>query len=304
MYGHNNRFKTASSNRGQTNYFRGQHSNNFRGQHSNDFRGHQSNDFRAQQSNDFRGQQSEFRGQQSNDFRGQQSNDFRGQQSNDFRGQQSNDFRGQHSNSNDYLLGLPSQSRNKNYGQNGQMIAPQFQHSYYRQMNVSQHQSSYEQSGYLQRSHPPQRDRNNVQRNQNYNRIQQERTVNHGNEYKNYICPGCFQHFDVSVGRCNRYFGRIPFILNCQHTVCQDCIHKTEADNISCPVCHVSSDLPDRGGGDCLEEAFIPNFYILGLIAWAKPPGTQLLLVSQPTTKNRKSVTPEHLDPPEPEGEK
>ncbi|XP_018575027.1 RING finger protein 17 isoform X2 [Anoplophora glabripennis] len=275
MYGYNNNnpLKAPASNRGKSHYFRGQHSNSFRGEHSNN-------------------------------FRGQHSYDFRGQYSNNFRGQHSNNFHGQYSNSNDYLQDFSSEAHHKIYEQSGQMGAPQYQHNYYRQMNVPQSQNSRDQtSGYPQHPHPT-LDRSTTQRNHNYNRSHQEKTVRHGDEYKNYTCPGCCQHFDFS-GRSNRYFGRIPLILNCQHTVCQDCINKEVTENsIICPLCHVPSEIPDKEGTDGPGEAFIPNFYILGMIAWAKPPGTQLLLVSQPTTKTKKSIAAEQVEPPEPEGEK
>ncbi|CAH1119195.1 unnamed protein product [Phaedon cochleariae] len=90
------------------------------------------------------------------------------------------------------------------------------------------------------------------------------------NDNKFYICPGCSSKFDC-FARYNYYTGKIPFVLNCKHTLCQECIYKSVLNNsLLCPVCKKPSALPPNTSIDNLQTAFLPNYHLIGLILWSK----------------------------------
>ncbi|XP_074033525.1 RING finger protein 17 isoform X2 [Leptinotarsa decemlineata] len=108
-----------------------------------------------------------------------------------------------------------------------------------------------------------------------------------------YICPGCSSPFDC-LARCNQYVGNVPLVLNCRHTVCQECIYKSVLkSSIVCPVCRNPSVL-SNGCLDNIQEEFSPNFYLLGLILWTKTIGNNvnrmMLVPVEPVHSHKKSV--------------
>uniref|UniRef100_A0A6P7GCI8 Uncharacterized protein LOC114340536 isoform X1 n=1 Tax=Diabrotica virgifera virgifera TaxID=50390 RepID=A0A6P7GCI8_DIAVI len=97
-----------------------------------------------------------------------------------------------------------------------------------------------------------------------------ENMSSEGAPCKLYKCPKCLRHFDCTT-RLNSYYGRIPLVLTCQHTVCQECIQKMAKDNaIVCPICKDSSKLPTGYKHSNLQEIFSPNFFLVGTILWLK----------------------------------
>ncbi|KAK9889182.1 hypothetical protein WA026_004459 [Henosepilachna vigintioctopunctata] len=61
---------------------------------------------------------------------------------------------------------------------------------------------------------------------------------NHDIECKSYICPSCKFPYNYFKNR-NTLLGRLPRVLVCGHTTCEDCINKSfkTANSINCSIC-------------------------------------------------------------------
>lgn len=92
-----------------------------------------------------------------------------------------------------------------------------------------------------------------------------------------------------------RISGKVPLILNCKHTVCQECILKgAKKNNILCPVCQKPSVLQDKNAIDNLSEVFLPNYHIIGVISFSrclKNNQLSLTLVPAEELPNKKNNT-------------
>ncbi|KAK4882908.1 hypothetical protein RN001_006227 [Aquatica leii] len=87
---------------------------------------------------------------------------------------------------------------------------------------------------------------------------------------KNHLCPKCNQNYNV-FARNNAYVGKVPLILKCYHTLCEECLASSISNRqVTCSTCdHVS--FIDYNENNNLQEIFPVNFYILGLINYCKP---------------------------------
>lgn len=69
--------------------------------------------------------------------------------------------------------------------------------------------------------------------------------------------------------RNGSYIGRVPLILDCKHTICEDCVRSKLCSNqANCPECEEPFNIENEKS---LQQAFPVNFYLLGLIYYAKP---------------------------------
>ncbi|XP_072395834.1 RING finger protein 17-like isoform X2 [Diabrotica undecimpunctata] len=94
-----------------------------------------------------------------------------------------------------------------------------------------------------------------------------------GAHCKLYKCPNCLLLFDC-ITRLNSVVGRVPLILTCQHTVCQECIPKMAKNHsVVCPICKDTSKLPTGYKYSNLQDTFSPNFFLVGTILWLKSYG-------------------------------
>ncbi|XP_030759093.1 RING finger protein 17 isoform X2 [Sitophilus oryzae] len=115
---------------------------------------------------------------------------------------------------------------------------------------------------------------------------------------KLYVCPKCDNNYSVRSGQ-KGITGKVPLILNCNHTVCQECIYKTIINSkVTCPVCNKPSTLsqepPDISQVD-LQTVFLPNYYIIGIMSCNRPQNGNLnnldnvKFVSTTTAKKNKA---------------
>ncbi|KAF5273090.1 hypothetical protein FQR65_LT04832 [Abscondita terminalis] len=89
-----------------------------------------------------------------------------------------------------------------------------------------------------------------------------------------HLCPRCNQSYTVFT-RNNGYVGKVPLILNCYHTLCEECIASMIINHqIICCVCNKASLINNREKCN-LQQIFPVNFYILGLMNYCKPNTTQ-----------------------------
>ncbi|KAJ8921526.1 hypothetical protein NQ315_003144, partial [Exocentrus adspersus] len=239
--------------------------------------------------------------------------------------------RGQHSSAgnqyyNDYSFHRPHQNQTQYanyYGQTTSQGFISFQQATGTR-GLPPHQAAVSTRGF-----PPQQQRQQQKRNRgNQYKIMKNRTTdvhqredserNHDIvEVKDtsgaFLCPGCSTNYDYYI-KNNRYMGRIPLVLHCHHTCCQECIYKgVIANSFACPSCNEPSDLSDRSGNEHLQELFTFNYYVMGVITCTKPRGynpnkcNNLSLVpTQVTLNNRKvAIEPptESESEPDPEGE-
>ncbi|XP_056637361.1 uncharacterized protein LOC130445637 [Diorhabda sublineata] len=118
-------------------------------------------------------------------------------------------------------------------------------------------------------------------------------------DYKIYKCPNCSLQFDF-INRNNFFVGKVPLILNCKHTVCQDCIQKIAKDNaVLCPICKNPSVLPPRYSPENLQDFFSPNFFLIGYIMWCKTQRANPHFMSLVPVQNRRSISPISCPTPE-----
>ncbi|VEN52474.1 unnamed protein product [Callosobruchus maculatus] len=90
-----------------------------------------------------------------------------------------------------------------------------------------------------------------------------------------YLCPGCSKSFEF-ISRANQLVGRVPLVLNCKHTTCQECVHRMALDDkIVCPQCHNPSVLADRRMIEDLQEVFPVNSCTLGIFVVSRCKGIQ-----------------------------
>ncbi|CAH1134389.1 unnamed protein product [Ceutorhynchus assimilis] len=85
-----------------------------------------------------------------------------------------------------------------------------------------------------------------------------------------YFCPQCGHQYNFRYQPENRHFGKIPLILHCSHTMCQECIYQgLKNSKVSCPTCAKESVLTKEQAPVCqsdMQTIFLPNFYILGVV--------------------------------------
>lgn len=76
--------------------------------------------------------------------------------------------------------------------------------------------------------------------------------------------------FSIPVGGHN-FAGRIPLILNCKHSVCQECVYKMyPSKDIICPECHASNFITDLESKKKADQVFSINFYVFGALTYHK----------------------------------
>ncbi|XP_060527400.1 RING finger protein 17 [Cylas formicarius] len=118
--------------------------------------------------------------------------------------------------------------------------------------------------------------------------------------YNMYVCPQCDEHYSYRHSQI-KYQDKIPLVLPCCHTVCQECIFRSLSGNsITCPVCQVEnklslSETPMRVTD--LQQIFHPNYYLIGVISYHKPVGSQVNLEN---IKFVSTVLKQHLELPPP----
>lgn len=84
----------------------------------------------------------------------------------------------------------------------------------------------------------------------------------------NLWCYFCFCFVSVQHGT---HVGRVPLILQCKHTVCQECVCTCFADEqVVCVECQTISPITSKDARK-LQDAFPVNLYLLGLIYYLKP---------------------------------
>lgn len=65
------------------------------------------------------------------------------------------------------------------------------------------------------------------------------------------------------------FLGRVPLILHCKHNLCEECIRqKLRSDALYCPEC---KEIFAVDSNTNLQEEFPVNFYLLGMMYYAKP---------------------------------
>lgn len=78
-----------------------------------------------------------------------------------------------------------------------------------------------------------------------------------------------FKFMIVILVRNGSYIGRVPLILDCKHTICEECIRSKLCNNqANCPECEEAFNIENEKS---LQQVFPVNFYVLGLIYYAKP---------------------------------
>ncbi|XP_050294112.1 uncharacterized protein LOC126734498 isoform X2 [Anthonomus grandis grandis] len=126
--------------------------------------------------------------------------------------------------------------------------------------------------------------------NYNHNRLQQGRNLHeregeleqsrvkqehHGDalQITMYCCPKCGNQYS-SKNAHSRFSGKVPLILQCSHTVCQECIFQGLKNNkVNCPVCSKDSVITEEQTPVSIADMqtiFLPNFYILGVVSYYK----------------------------------
>lgn len=79
----------------------------------------------------------------------------------------------------------------------------------------------------------------------------------------------CIQFF--SAERRNTIVGRVPIILRCKHTLCEDCVRSEFLKGkVTCPDCKEEVLLEDKENKQ-VQEFFSINFYVLGRLLYMKP---------------------------------
>ncbi|XP_971895.3 uncharacterized protein LOC660584 [Tribolium castaneum] len=80
-------------------------------------------------------------------------------------------------------------------------------------------------------------------------------------------CPRCRIQFDY-IKRVDTT--KVPLILPCKHTVCEDCIRRLcVLNNTACPICKEAFTAP-KGKVDKFHELFPPHFALIGHLLWEK----------------------------------
>lgn len=63
--------------------------------------------------------------------------------------------------------------------------------------------------------------------------------------------------------------GRVPLILHCKHNLCEECIrHQLRTSELCCAECKETFEVEPETR---LQEEFPVNFYLLGLLYYARP---------------------------------
>lgn len=102
-------------------------------------------------------------------------------------------------------------------------------------------------------------------------------------ELNNYVCPKCKVPYNYIISN-NRLTGKVPRILPCKHTLCEECIFKN-SKIIQCPIC-LDTGL-DR------KQSCEYNYYILGQITHSRFSGTRKeinLALTSTDTKSHANV--------------
>ncbi|RZB45746.1 hypothetical protein BDFB_006703, partial [Asbolus verrucosus] len=104
-------------------------------------------------------------------------------------------------------------------------------------------------------------------------------------------CPRCKMQFDF-LKRNNNMSSKVPLILNCKHTVCEDCIRRLcLANSNACPVCNEKISVT-RAQIDNLTELFVPHYTLIGCLMWGKnaPNKRHISWVSTGVTLKNKQI--------------
>lgn len=98
---------------------------------------------------------------------------------------------------------------------------------------------------------------------------------------KSFYCPKCTKNYEFQA-KANVFLGRLPIILTCEHTICEDCIRTGFLNNLLvCPVCDLSYPCADLRKNN-IQEIFPVNYYIFGKILYSKPANDFSLMSQNP----------------------
>ncbi|KAF7268803.1 hypothetical protein GWI33_018152 [Rhynchophorus ferrugineus] len=85
-----------------------------------------------------------------------------------------------------------------------------------------------------------------------------------------YFCFKCKKGFTCRYSPSKNITGKVPLILHCNHTICQDCIYNNLKDfEVTCPICNRATNLDQKGSITTpkdLQSVLLPNYYIIGYI--------------------------------------
>ncbi|XP_066261976.1 RING finger protein 17 [Euwallacea similis] len=89
-----------------------------------------------------------------------------------------------------------------------------------------------------------------------------------------YLCSQCRENYSV-CHVMGKSVGRLPLVLQCGHTFCQECVYQgIKSNKIKCPKCSIDSEVTHKQGPICqsdLQSIFLPNYHILGVLSYKKP---------------------------------
>ncbi|XP_066147479.1 RING finger protein 17 [Euwallacea fornicatus] len=106
-------------------------------------------------------------------------------------------------------------------------------------------------------------------------------------QYVCYLCSQCRESYFVSHVM-GKPVSRLPLVLHCGHTFCQECIYKgIKSNKIKCFKCSLESEITHRQRSICqsdLQNIFLPNYHILGVLSCKKLDGGT-------TVKNVESIS-------------
>ncbi|CAG9856328.1 unnamed protein product [Phyllotreta striolata] len=155
--------------------------------------------------------------------------------------------------------------------------------NFHQRLPSHQYHNYYSKNNYSNREniHSENRAKKRDKRNANARRNEKDTPpatvrVNKSAETNTFNCPNCTLQFDYYSVRGIFLTGRVPLILECEHTVCQECIHKLIRENkpIVCGSCKAQSTPlsfgPSKNTAQDLQAKFTPNYYLLGLLLCRK----------------------------------
>ncbi|KAK5650388.1 hypothetical protein RI129_001417 [Pyrocoelia pectoralis] len=94
----------------------------------------------------------------------------------------------------------------------------------------------------------------------------------HGSKFdsQKYVCPKCNMQYKY-IAKHNVYHGKMPLILHCNHTLCEECIQDSfDKDGVTCFECgHYSS--INTHNKQILQDIFPVNFYLMGVVSYLRP---------------------------------
>ncbi|XP_022900215.2 RING finger protein 17 [Onthophagus taurus] len=85
-----------------------------------------------------------------------------------------------------------------------------------------------------------------------------------------YICSKCNQFYDFQLSSNNTYIGRVPLLLKCKHTLCEECILSSMLkDKLECVECNDITIFNEKYSKDTkLQDIFPVNFYVFGMVLY------------------------------------